>query len=345
MASNKYIFHLDINMTIIVLNDSLEQKDASRYESAQSPKSVAKYRPFNREDVLSYVAGSTPTLNLRNHGLFGLLSHAYTYHAPVVMNPTDVWILIISQLKTIIKENAEEYRHLFTESDDKTEISVPSNSFHELPVNLVIDKLNEYLKFDTNLVRTKFSTDTDIANEVKDHLLLDMSSPFFSYTMFMCGIPSIKLGGTVDDWQLLENNFIELNKLFYSNTNEDYICWQSSVLHIVSQLLEASKGNYDVAFFEDIYTQQNIGSGNELQINGWITNLFYKMPPVSKIDNFNSHASCVEYVNTSTNKNYAMISGGFSYNQTDDGFIQLEYSKHFFEIVPREKTDRNYFKG
>ena len=325
-------------MTIITLNDTLKFIDDSivNMNADHEPQRFAKYWGYDRLNVLEYVSGTTDHINLKNHGLFGLISHAYKYHKPVTINPTDVWILILSQFKTIIKENVEYYSNLFTDSPEKTEISVPTNSLYELPVESVIARLNEYIKFDSKLVSVEFSTDTPIANEVKTHLLLDMASPYFNYSMFLCGIPSIKIGGTVEDWEKLENTFLKLNELFYLKHNDDYINWQCSVAHIADVLLSAAKGDYDIDFFNDIFTQQNIGSGGELKIKGWITNLFYKIPDVPKIENFNSHVSCIEYKNNSTNKNYIMLSGGFNYEQDKDGFYSLAYSKHIFEKIVRE---------
>ena len=110
---NKYIFHLDINMTVITLNDTLKFTDDSSVNSTggHDPRRLAKYWGYDRQNVLEYVSGTTDRINLKNHGLFGLISHAYKYHKSVTINPTDVWILILSQFKTIIKENVEFYRH------------------------------------------------------------------------------------------------------------------------------------------------------------------------------------------------------------------------------------------
>ena len=330
-------------MTVITLNDTLKFTDDSSVNSTggHDPRRLAKYWGYDRQNVLEYVSGTTDRINLKNHGLFGLISHAYKYHKSVTINPTDVWILILSQFKTIIKENVEFYRHLFTDSPEKTEISVPTNSLYELPVESVIARLNEYIKFDSKLVRVEFSTDTPIANEVKNHLLLDMASPYFNYSMFLCGIPSIKIGGEVEDWERLENAFLQLNEIFYLKDNDEYLNWQCSVAHIASVLLSAAKGDYDVDFFGDIFTQRNVGSGGDLEIKGWITSLFYKLPKVPKIENFNSHISCIEYKNKSTNKDYIMLSGGFNYKIDEYGFYSLEYSKHIFDKVAIPK-DRVY---
>lgn len=319
-------------MTTITLNESLSFVDTSNHRQIEANR-IAKYFPVKRHTKLDYIKGSIDTLNLKNHGLFGLISHAYTYHKPLTINPTDVWILILSQFKTIIKDNAETYRHLFTDSPDKKTLAVPTNSLYELPVDLLIKTLNEYINFDSKLIQVEFSTDTAIANEVKNHLLLDMTSPYYNYAMFLCGIPSIKIGGHVEDWERLYSAFLKLNEVFYLKEEDEYLLWQCSVTHILDILLMASQGNYDIDFFRDIFTQKNIGSGGELEIKGWITNLFYKMPKVAKIENFNSHVSCVEYKNLTTQKEYVMISGGFSYTLDEDGYHALSYSKHIFEII------------
>lgn len=322
-------------MTIITLNDELTIEDDTK--NAYSKNSwLTRYITFDKnidkcKSPLELVTDEQ-IFNMNNHGLFGLISHAYTYHKNVTINPTDIWILLLSQFKTIVKENPEYYRSLFTESDTKTELCVLTDSLYELPVNAIKDALDEHIKFNTDLLFPKFTTDTTVSNELKTHLLLDMSSPYFSYSMMLCGIRNIKIGGTTNDWNNLCNSFIALNKIFYNESSDDYLLWQNAVLHIIDILYESSKGDYDIEFFKDIFTKRNIGSGGDIEINGWITNFYYKLPKVKKICNFNSHVSQIDYKNKSTGKNYIMISGGFNYKDVDS-FYELEYSKHIFEIV------------
>lgn len=307
-------------MTIITLNSELTDESPRLIE--RDPKHLS-----SRNDLL--VHSTVPMFNMSNSGLFGLLSYCYSYHKNVVINPTDMWNTFLSQLTIAVSKNADKYRALFTESDKKETISVPTDSFHELPVSLVIHELKKLVKFDVDLILTEFSTDTEMSREVSSHIFLDMASPYYDYSMFCCGIRSIKIGGTTEDWEKAYKNAMELLTIFDLD-NDKFQNWRASCLTIMTSFLNATKNDYDVDFFKDIFTQKNVGSGRQLEINGWFTNIFYDIPSFKKIDNFCAPMGKVEYKNTSTGKNYVMYSGAFSHVEKD-GFLELEYSKHIFE--------------
>lgn len=84
-----------------------------------------------------------------------------------------------------------------------------------------------------------------------------------------CGIPKVKLMGTLEDWQ-------KLRKLTESLDEFDMDWWVPHILPVIDKLIEAHKGKVDRVFWNDIY-QYRAGkpSGGTLSTaTGWITLFF-----------------------------------------------------------------------
>lgn len=275
-----------------------------------------------------------PYSNLINSGLVGLLSEAYSNHRKVAIAPQDVWMLLISEIAIEVNAHAVTYRELFTDSDEKQELSVPSGSMTDMPMHVLSNMLSKCVNFDAELLFPVFSTSTHMSDEMTHALFCDMASPYYDYSMFCCGIPEIKLMGTWDDWEHLYFNWQSLNAVFTS-ANANLTEYFARVDHVLKQILFTfSADDANVGFWENIFTQKNVGSGGELAINGWIADLFMKLHSFKKISNFTTTQAIVKYSQSQTNREFAAVYGGFNYETHDDGFIQLMYSKHVFEKVP-----------
>lgn len=310
--------------SILVLNSNLEVKDVKNY-------SIDVKHLLGKSKNEYVDVGHTHNLGIT--GLIGLLSKAYSNHLNVSISANDIWSLVISQLKECIKSNASSWRHLFTDSPDKEEITVPSGSLDVLPTDLISSILSDKVKFDSTVLFPSFSTLKTNYDRHLHNLFLDMSSPYYSYSMFCCGIRSIKLDGNLSDWELLNDHCIKLFEIF-DLSNSDikdtaFDAWKSNVLMIASNMIKSFKNPTDVSWMSDIFTQRNIGSGPELSIDGWISDLYYFQPTIKKIENFSTDIAVVEYKNTTTQKEHALVSGGLSYAIVND-FIELQYKEFIF---------------
>ncbi len=317
------IIDLDLNLEKIQFNESaIDNKILAKKISKKFD--LSKYQPV---DI-------TQTSNLTTPGLFGLLSKCYSNHLPVKINPHDIWILLSGQMSSIISSDVEYYRELFTDSKDKENISVAAGDPVNLPFDSVIALLKDKVNFDISIVTPDFSTDDDSVRLMKSAIFLEMSSNYYTYSMFCCGIPKINLGGTKEDWEKLLSSFNILYKTFYNyNTPEKYGAWIKSVKSILTKLVEEFDSETpDVEFFKNIFTQNNVGSGRQLEINGWVTELFFDPPKILLLHNFLSSVAKVEYKNESTNKEYVALLGGCSYKVNED-FYELIYTKHVYEKV------------
>lgn len=310
--------------SILVLNDNLPSKELKNYSC-----DVKHLLGSKKQDYID--VGHTHNLGVT--GLIGLLSKAYSNHINVSISANDLWSLVISQLKESVKAKPSLWKHLFTDSDKKQEISVQSCSLDVLPTDLISKILSDKVKFDSSALFPSFSTLKTNYDRHLNNLFLDMSSPYYSYSMYCCGIRSVKLDGELSDWLLLKEHCNKIFEIFDQSMtdtkDESFEIWKSNVLMVANNLVDSYKNPEKIEWMLDIFTQKNIGSGPELEINGWISLLYYFQPRLKKIENFSTDIAVVDYKNLSTNKEYTLVSGGLSYEMVED-FIELTYNEFVF---------------
>ena len=145
------------------------------------------------------------------HSLMAAANYAYSYHYPLVLSPSAIWITIAQGLANHINNNAEELRHCFVTHEGKEKIEVRRDNFvRRSPENPWAEvfgefsfKLKEKMLGDTHgLIVTDFSTSTPTDRAASEVVLMDaMKSYFDYYVCTACGIPSVALEGTKEDWE------------------------------------------------------------------------------------------------------------------------------------------------
>lgn len=325
----------------ITLNDSLTptnvepQRDISQELKTALNKKVWKDNHFGDSYFEFEAIDTIPKSILDNTGFVGLLSKAYSSHLKVAIAPQDIWIVLLSEVAKEVNADPEKYRHLFTESDDKQEISVPSGSLTHMPMDTLVSELANRVKFDSVVLFPQFSTNTPEATGVVQAIFCDMASPFYNYSMYLCGIPAIKLLGTQADWELLLSAWNNFGNLFDTSNIKDYVKTSSIILQQIIATFEHPTQNAD--FWKDIFTQKNVGSGGDLIIDGWILKLFMSEREVNKIQNFNCTYGILRYKQLQTGKEYFCIHGGFTTEKDSEDFYQLQYGSVVFEIIKTPK--------
>lgn len=125
-----------------------------------------------------------------------------------------------------------------------------------------------------------FSTTTPTDRAVGSILLMCSLKAYFSYeAILMCGIPSVTLEGSEDDWKLLHSRLSKLND-FDSNPDSPLKSWHNLLAPLITNFIDcftAFSPTGDPAradelrdFFQKIAKIQSGGSGSPT-LDGWIT--------------------------------------------------------------------------
>lgn len=186
--------------------------------------------------------------------IFQMLLKAWCQHRPVVLTPDAIWLIICQQFSHIVNENPEKYRGVLVNHEGKKELKVESNDLFsnqadwEGLISRFTAEIDKYTNngLATTLVADFSTTGTDerIASEVT---LMDVVKPYFDYTAVyaICGIPSITLTGTPDDWRKVLEKTLALEAFGLG-------WWTAELEPILQEFVKAAEGHPDYWFWKDI---------------------------------------------------------------------------------------------
>ncbi len=210
------------------------------------------------------------------HPVIAAIHKAFQDHRPLCLSPDMIWLMIGQGLANHVNVHAEELRSRFVEHEGKAKIKVRRDDFikgsPENPWQEVFTEFSARVRFHIgdvthDLLVPTFSTTGIIEKAAAEIVLLDAMQSYFEYEFItLCGIPEVKLEGTVNDWQVLLERTQALAKF-------DLQWWTDILIPILKQFVAAAQGNPDQTFWQSIYKLNTPGSGSTI-ITGWITAFF-----------------------------------------------------------------------
>lgn len=213
--------------------------------------------------------------NVGNHSLIVAMHLAYGKHYPLVLSPDILWLTITQGLAQHIKKNAESLRHKFVSHQGKLRIKVvrddfvkgsPDNPWPEVFAEFS-ERVREHIGESHDLIVADFSTTGPVERAASEIVLLDAMQSYFNYDFLsICGIPSITLEGTVDDWESIATRAQALAEY-------DLDWWIDPLMPILRQFVNAAEGRVDRAFWASMY-KDNKRPCSDPFISGWVLKLF-----------------------------------------------------------------------
>lgn len=200
------------------------------------------------------------------HPLLHAVGKAFAEHRPLTLTPDAVWLTIARGIAQHIKLHAEELRPLLVSHSGKKRLAV---EVLDMPADArqwahVVEQFAKQVG-DT-VFECDFSTSTDVERVAGRVAMMDAYSPYYAYWMVcVCGIPSITLTGTPDDWRKIRARVEDLSALGLSQ-------WQRSLAPIADQFVRAAEGNPDTAFWKRVYNPADAYGGEV--VTGWITRFY-----------------------------------------------------------------------
>ncbi|MFY0571763.1 DUF4419 domain-containing protein [Archangium lansingense] len=225
------------------------------------------------------VLGSSHALKARfvppedTHPLMAAVHLAFSEHRLLVLSPDILWVTIAQGLALHIVRNAESLRFDLVRHQGKKRLVVPRTAWDLSSAefwNGVVGDFSAMLHEEStalhDLMVCDFSTTGTIERVVSQVVLMDSLREYFDYVLeCICGIPTVTLEGTPADWSRLREKVEQLSRY-----GLDW--WTRHLLPICDQLVRASQGNADRAFWRDIYKPRYAYGGDV--INGWVCKLF-----------------------------------------------------------------------
>jgi len=208
------------------------------------------------------------------HPLVGGLHYAFLDHRPLILSPDMIWLLICQGVANHINANAVQLRSHLVRHHGILKIKVRRDDFikgsPENPWTEVFHEFSTAIRShvgpDIDRFLPAFTTTGPVERAACEVVLLDTMQSFFIYELeTICGIPSITLEGTQEDWQTLAERVQSFGDL-------ELDWWLGALSPLLHQFTEAACGRIDQGFWQSIYKYEG-GSGGPY-ITGWITTFF-----------------------------------------------------------------------
>jgi len=297
-------------MVFIYKNDPIKPLGSNFYQKPASLEDNIKGSIFHK-NYLSYLSG------------------AYATHYGIVVRPDHIWYTILCEMGYLIKSDPKKYESLFTNSSEKKDISVPTLDPIVMPIDSLINELFKLIPSGLNrdVILLNFSTTDAPATFAFSTSFLDAASPYYNYSMYLCGFNKIKVLGNVTDYELMRTKVGTLSFIFNSTPVDTYL---TKVHAVIQSIIDEFN---DEKFWQEMFYIEHCGSGHQEEAKGWFTDLYHTYPRLGYVCNFPTHLSIVEYKNITTGKSFVMKSGLLS------SVIEDDYMIPNFEFYVNEKTE------
>lgn len=208
----------------------------------------------------------------RMHALVQAVDLAFNEHRPLRLTPDALWITLAQGFSIHVRENAEALRARFVRHEGRAKVgveveAVPRGVEWRSFIAEMSEATAEHLGPGVVALLTRpFSTTDEDARTVFRIALLETFSPYFEYEMVgICGIPTVTLTGTADDWRDLRRRVEVMGEY-------DLRWWTDALLPLCDQWIAAAEGRPDADFWRAIHRPEEVYGGH--LITGWLARLF-----------------------------------------------------------------------
>jgi hypothetical protein len=198
---------------------------------------------------------------------------AFYMHQPLVLSPDAVWVTLAQGFAQHVGLNAEVLRHRFVQHTGKKKLVVERPDFFLGQPNpwpeafaAFSEQIAEHVGKMRDLVVADFSTTGPIERAASEVVLMDAFQAYFEYEMMCgCGIPSVTLLGTPEDWRSVRRRAAMLSELGLE-------WWTEPLLPVLDEMVRTAEGHVDAGFWRSFFRYQS-GSGPS-ELTGWILLFF-----------------------------------------------------------------------
>lgn len=233
---------------------------------AASPRVERRIEAFSRSDARLVCANDA-------HGLAQAAHDAFYLHHPLVLSPDAVWFCLAQGFAHHVSLNAEVLRERFVRHEGKKKLVVERPDFFLGQPNpwpeafaAFSEQIGAHIGRLRDLVVADFSTTGPLERAASEVVLMDAFQPYFEYEMLCgCGIPSITLLGTPDDWKSVRRRAAMLSEFGLE-------AWTDALLPVLDEVVRTAEGHVDRGFWRSFFRYQSGSAPSEL--TGWILTFF-----------------------------------------------------------------------
>lgn len=207
----------------------------------------------------------------RCHPLIDAVGTAFSQHRPLILSPDSVWLVIEQGFAHHVAENAETLRPRLVRHEGKHELATILPEMTQRAFELAVSDISRQIRAATDPVLHEtlicdFSTSTPAIRTASEVVLMDCYSSYFEYVMMcVCGIPKIRLLGSLEDWQRIRAR-VEVIATFGLEW------WVVRLRPILDEFVKTARGSIDLNFWKAIYKPEQAYFTET--VTGWVADLF-----------------------------------------------------------------------
>ena len=221
---------------------------------------------------------------------YNCMVEAYAGHYSVILSPDAIWTLISQGFCHHISLNTEKLKDKIVNHEGKMEISVISEYDLYSPLmdwDTLLNGFEIQIAENTkgniaDIMRADFSTTGNTERITSQVTLMSAVKSYFDFAAIhtICGIPTITIEGTPDDWR-------KIIKKVESLRDYDLSWWVDDLKPILQEFVNASEGNVNKDFWQNIVKKDRpesmkngagCGVKDATKFDGW----FLKFMPFDK---------------------------------------------------------------
>lgn len=226
-----------------------------------------------REPQLVACCDVGPVLDhVYHHPLLEAVHLAFSQHRPLILAPDHIWLTIARGIADHMALEGERLRSRFVKHQGRlTLCHEASSSLGEIDwpacfrgwCSQISDYVGQGLE---QVLLPDFTTTTEIDRVVGHVVMMDIFEWYFEYQLLcICGIPTVTLRGTPEDWTRLRDKAARLEVF-------EVGWWLEHLIPVLDQFVLAAQGTPDILFWKRICKLREEYGGDI--INGWITSFF-----------------------------------------------------------------------
>jgi len=214
------------------------------------------------------------------HAFVNAVHLAFSEHRPMVFTPDTVWMTLAQGFAQHVNNHAEALRSRLVQHKGKVTLEAEAKVLAEPQHWIhVIEQWGSAIKRHVgvnlyDLMICDFSTTTPTVRTASQVVMMDAFQQYFDYHLIcICGIPSITLQGSVDDWIRIRER-VDLMEGYHLEW------WTDRLKPLCDAFVETAKGAPSLSFWRHIYKPKEIYGGEV--ITGWLADLFpYVQDPIT----------------------------------------------------------------
>ena len=210
---------------------------------------------------------------------------AYANHQSVTLSPDMVWLVISQGFARYVNAHAEELRPQLVNHNGKMDLAIMTNKDIladdvDWP-SLIADFSSQIGRYSKNgiakTITSDFTTTGPVERVASQITLMESVKSYFEYIVYRiaCGIPTVTLQGTVEDWRRVLEKSRQLKQYGLGE-------WINSLEPILQEFIQAADGHPNQTFWKSMVKKQNIAELKggacspdvPTELDGWLLKLF-----------------------------------------------------------------------